>query len=76
MADETQTVMAPPEILGAPYDDGGGRASPPLHHPFNRGRGGLRRRTHPLLGQDLLLAHDAIIDLPVVEVERTRDEGG
>jgi len=30
---------------------------------------------HPL-GQDLLLARDAIIDLPVVEVERTRDEGG
>jgi len=30
---------------------------------------------HPL-EQDLLLAHDAIIDLPVVEVERMRDGGG
>ena len=40
-------------------------SSPPLacHH-------------HPPLEQDLLLARDAIIDLPVVEVERTRDEGG
>ena len=31
---------------------------------------------HPPLEQDLLLARDAIIDRPVVEVERTRDEGG
>jgi len=31
---------------------------------------------HRPLEQNLLLAHGAIIDLPVVEVERTRDEGG
>jgi len=30
---------------------------------------------HPL-EQDLLLARDVIIDLPVVGVERMRDEGG
>jgi hypothetical protein len=42
VADETQPVMAPPEILGAPYHDGGGRALPSLHWPFNRGRGQSR----------------------------------
>ena len=38
-------------------------------------RGGANVHHHPL-EQDLLLARDAIIDLPIVEVERTRDEGG
>ena len=31
MANETQLVMAPPEILGAPHGNRGGQASPLLH---------------------------------------------
>jgi hypothetical protein len=48
VADKTQPVMAPPEILGAPHDDQGGRAWPSLHRSSNRGRDGSRRRRHPL----------------------------
>ena len=31
VVDKTQPVMAPPEILGAPHNDRGERASPLLH---------------------------------------------
>ena len=48
VANETQPVMAPPELLGAPHDDRGGRASPLLHRSSNRERGGSRRCLRPL----------------------------